>query len=401
MTVLPVVALVTAGTTYLAFQLDPKFDTKDFFDSESEFVVGLDKLDEYIAPSLSGEPAIIYIRGDLTVPDSLLGLRDLLERLGVNDNLSRAQDGGVFLYSRTLFQLLGRLTGSEVARKAVEKATGVTISDLNGDGLPDTSEQIGAAYDYMLENGVPLDEQTLAYDTAQAREILAREGEEQATVITLGILGAREQANLALARESLERDLAPLRQLSTISEAGVTGSPFTREATLIATTRALTISLPVAAAACFLLLALWMRSVSFAFVTTLPVGLVVSWLYAFMYLTGYSLNFVTATIAAVSIGVGIDYSIHMTQRFRQELSRHPDPPAALRAAATGTGVALAGSAASSIIGFAVMGFAPMPLFSTYGVISATMVLMAGVAALLVLPSLLLLVARMRSGRPPE
>jgi predicted RND superfamily exporter protein len=144
-----------------------------------------------------------------------------------------------------------------------------------------------------------------------------------------------------------------------------------------------------------------MRSVSFAFVTTLPVGLVVSWLYAFMYLTGYSLNFVTATIAAVSIGVGIDYSIHMTQRFRQELSRHPDPPAALRAAATGTGVALAGSAASSIIGFAVMGFAPMPLFSTYGVISATMVLMAGVAALLVLPSLLLLVARMRGGRPPE
>ena len=399
--VLPAVALVTAGTTYLAFQLDPKFDTKDFFDSESEFVVGLDKLDEYIAPSLSGEPAIIYIRGDLTAPDSLLGLRDLLERLGVNDNLSRAQDGGVFLYSRTLFQLLGRVTGSEVARKAVEEATGVTISDLNGDGLPDTSEQIGAAYDYMLANGVPLDEQTLAYDTAQAREILAREGEEQATVITLGILGAREQANLALARESLERDLAPLRQLSTISEAGVTGSPFTREATLIATTRALTISLPVAAAACFLLLALWMRSVSFAFVTTLPVGLVVSWLYAFMYLTGYSLNFVTATIAAVSIGVGIDYSIHMTQRFRQELSRHPDPPAALRAAAAGTGVALAGSAASSIIGFAVMGFAPMPLFSTYGVISATMVLMAGVAALLVLPSLLLLVARMRSGRPPE
>ena len=399
--VLPVVALVTAGATYLAFQLDPKFDTKDFFDSESEFVVGLDKLDEYIAPSLSGEPAIIYIRGDLTAPDSLLGLRDLLERLGVNDNLSRAQDGGVFLYSRSLFQLLGRVTGSEVARKAVEEATGVAISDLNGDGLPDTSEQIGAAYDYMLANGVPLDEQTLAYDTAQAREILAREGEEQATVITLGILGAREQANLALARESLERDLAPLRQLSTISEAGVTGSPFTREATLIATTRALTISLPVAAAACFLLLALWMRSVSFAFVTTLPVGLVVSWLYAFMYLTGYSLNFITATIAAVSIGVGIDYSIHMTQRFRQELSRHPDPPSALRAAATGTGVALAGSAASSIIGFAVMGFAPMPLFSTYGVISATMVLMAGVAALLVLPSLLLLVARMRSGRPPE
>ncbi len=397
--VLPVVALATAGTTYLALQLDPKFDTKDFFDSESEFVVGIDKLDEHVAPSLSGEPAIIYIQGDLTAPESLIGLRELLERFGENGNLSRAHDGGVFLYNRTVFQLLGRVAGSDLARSAVEDATGIAISDANGDGIPDTAEQTRAAYDHMLANGVPLNEQAMAYDTAHVREILAPVGDELATVISLGILGAREQTNLAIARESLERDLAPLRQLPTISEAGVTGSPFTREATLAATTRALTISLPVAALACFLLLAFWMRSASYAFITTLPVGLVVSWLYAFMYLTGYSLNFVTATIAAVSIGVGIDYSIHMTQRFRQELMRHPDPPAALRAAAKGTGVALAGSAASSIIGFAVMGFAPMPLFSTYGVISATMVLMAGVASLLVLPSLLLVVAKMKGGKP--
>ena len=322
-------------------------------------------------------------------------MRELLERFGDNPNLTSARDGSVFLYSRTVFQLLGRVTGSETARQAVLDATGTAITDNDGDGIPDTEEQLRATYQYILVNGVPLDEQTLAYDTAQVGEILAQDGEEQATVITLGILGAREQANLAVARESLERDLAPLRELPTISEVGVTGSPFTREATLAATTRALTISLPVAAIACFLLLAFWMRSVSYALVTTLPIGLVVSWLYAFMYLTGYSLNFVTATIAAVSIGVGIDFSIHMTQRFRQEMPRHPDAPGALRTAAAGTGAALAGSAASSIVGFAVLGFAPMPLFSTYGIISAVMVLMAGVASLLVLPSLLLLVARFK------
>ena len=392
---LPLVALFTAGATYLAFQLEPQFDTKDFLDADSDFVVGLDKLDEYSAPSLSGEPATIYVQGDLAAPESLDGLRELLQRLGENERLSRGQDGGVFLYSRTVFQLLGRVTGSEAARAAVSEATGVAITDTDRDGVPDTAEQVWAAYDYMLANGVPLDGQTLAYDTAQVGEILTVVGDEQATIITLGIRGAREQANLAAARESLERDLKPLEELPTIAEVGVTGSPFTREATLIATTRALTISLPVAAVACFLLMALWMRSVSFALVTIIPVGLVVSWLYAFMHLTGYSLNFVTATIAAVSIGVGIDYSIHMTQRFRQELPRHPNPPAALEAAASGTGTALAGSAASSIIGFAVLGFAPMPLFSTYGIISAVMVLMAGVAALLVLPSLLLVVARLR------
>jgi predicted RND superfamily exporter protein len=128
-------------------------------------------------------------------------------------------------------------------------------------------------------------------------------------------------------------------------------------------------------------------------VTIIPIGLVVSWLYAFMYVSGYSLNFVTATIAAVSIGVGIDYSIHMTQRFREELSRGHGAEEAMRAAASGTGVALAGSAASSVIGFAVMAFAPMPLFSAYGIITAAMIFMAAAAALFVLPSLLLLTHR--------
>ena len=393
--VLPLVAVATAFTTYVAFQLEPRFDTKDFFDAESDFVVGIDKLDEYIAPSLSGEPATIYVRGDLTEPDSLRGLKDLLNRFGENPNLGQGQDGEVFLYGRTVFDLLGRVAGSPLARQAVLDTTGVNITDLDLDGIPDSAEQTRAVYDYILAHGVPLDEETLAYDSAQVGQVLTKEGDEQSTAIVLGIQGARELVNLVEARESLERDLAPLEALPSISEVGITGSPFTREATLVATTRALTISLPVAAVACFLLLALWMRSFSFALVTTIPIGLVVSWLYAFMYLTGYSLNFVTATIAAVSIGVGIDFSIHMTQRFRQELPRHTDPPAALRTAAAGTGSALAGSAASSIVGFAVLGFAPMPLFSSYGIISAVMVLMAGIASLLVLPSLLLIVARLR------
>ncbi len=308
--VLPLVALGTGLSTWLAFQLEPRFDTKDFFDADSKFVIGVDKLDEYIAPSLSGEPAIIYVRGDLTDHRALHGLKDVLQQLGFNENVGRDQDGKVFLYSRSIFQLLGRSVGSEAARHAITEASGVTITDLNEDQLPDTAEQLAATYAYMLENGIPLDREKLAYSRAEVRQVLAREGKEYATVFSLGILGAREQANLAAARTSLDNDLHLLLELSSISEVGVTGSPFTREATLIATTRALSISLPVAAIACFLLLALWMRSPAYAFVTTLPVGLVVSWLYAFMYLTGYSLNFVTATIAAVSIGVGV-----VVQRF--------------------------------------------------------------------------------------
>ena len=74
----------------------------------------------------------------------------------------------------------------------------------------------------------------------------------------------------------------------------------------------------------------------------------------FMYLGNFSLNFVTAMIGAISIGIGIDYSIHMTERFRQELLLTNNKIEAVRNATHGAGTALVASAASSI---------PSPSFS--------------------------------------
>ena len=397
--VLPAVALLTVAATYLAFQLEPEMDVKEFFDADSDFVVSLDKLDQHTIPALSGEPAVLYIEGDLTALEPLAGIQALLDRLGDNEAVGQTEDGEVSLYLRTVLTLLSRITTNEYASSRVLAGTGVAITDADGDRIPDTPAQVRAAYDYMVAAGIPLDADTLVYDSDQVRETLFHNpatDQDQGTIIVLGILGTRQQARVGVAREALERDLAPLRELPTVSFAGLTGSPFTRESMLQATTRAMSTSLPLAVVACFVILVIWMRSFAFALVTIIPVGLVVSWLYAFMYLAGFHLNFVTATVAAVSIGVGIDYSIHMTQRFREEWRRDPDPVAALRAAAGGTGVALAGSAASSVAGFAVMSFAPMPMFSTYGIITATMILMAAGAALLVLPSLLLVVGRRKT-----
>ena len=136
-----------------------------------------------------------------------------------------------------------------------------------------------------------------------------------------------------------------------------------------------------------------MRSVKYSVVTVIPIGLVVAWLYGIMSVAGFALNFVTAMIGAISIGVGIDYSIHMTERFREELGRNASRIQALARAARGTGVALVASAASSVVGFTIMGFAPMPMFASYGQLTAVMITLALLAALVVLPSLLMRVTR--------
>lgn len=99
----------------------------------------------------------------------------------------------------------------------------------------------------------------------------------------------------------------------------------------------------------------------------------------------------TVRDALETIGVGIDFAIHLTMRFRPELTAHEARVDALRSAAESTGTALVGSAATSIIGFAILAFAPMPMFAAFGLLTAVMIAMALAAALLVLPSLLMVV----------
>ncbi|MEE9594634.1 MAG: efflux RND transporter permease subunit [Candidatus Hydrothermarchaeales archaeon] len=390
--VLLVIVGITTVAVLFATRLEATFDVKDFFVSKSDFVVSLDKLDEHVGER-GGEPGIVYIKGDLTDPGALAAIAQFVLDLDDNPDIARQADGDVQI-SNTVASLLRRLTGSDYSLSRVAAVTGVQVADTDGDGLPDSQAQVEAVYAYMLTEGVPLDENTLVYTPGQVREILFHDPDgiqDDVTILMVEIPGTREQQNVIAARDSLTDNLRVLSESPTITRVGLTGSPFTRLVQLDATAKTLQRSLPIAAAATLVLLLVVMRSLRYAVVTIIPIGLVVAWLYGLMYLTGFALNYVTATIGAVSIGVGIDYSIHMTERFREEMRRASDKMAALRQAANGTGVALLASAASSIVGFTIMGFAPMPMFSSYGILTALMIFLALLASLVVLPSLLLLV----------
>ena len=304
----------------------------------------------------------------------------------------------------SIFVVLGHVIRSEYARAQIEASTGVSVSGQ--DGLretqyrgktyrrPDSREKLRAIYDYIAVNGVSLSPIQKVYDPLEVRETLFHDpsgAQEDVTAIVLGIPGTREQTKVIESRDSLAENIRTLEANPSISLVGLTGSPYTRQAALDATTEGLQRALVIAVAACLLVGIVAMRCVRYGVVTIIPVGLVVACLYAFMYLFGFGLNFVTATIAAVSIGVGTDYAIHMTQRFREELPRAVDSIQALSRAAQGTGMALIASATTSILGFAIMGLAPMPMFSTYGILTAVMIFLAAAASLVVLPSLPLMV----------
>jgi hopanoid biosynthesis associated RND transporter like protein HpnN len=125
-----------------------------------------------------------------------------------------------------------------------------------------------------------------------------------------------------------------------------------------------------------------------ATVVTLLIGLV--WTATFAALAVGHLNLLSVAFAALFVGLGDDFSNHLSLRYREEAARDGDRAVALRRAALGVGGALALSAVSAAAGF--YAFLPTDYrgLAELGLISGTGMFIALVASLTVLPALIAL-----------
>lgn len=141
--------------------------------------------------------------------------------------------------------------------------------------------------------------------------------------------------------------------------------------------------------AVFFLNFLWgERSLGLALITTFPILVVVIWLYGLIAAAGYGLNMVTVAIAAMSLGVGIDYVIHVVERYREERDKGRSVHSSLVAMGGASGLALVGSAISDVTGFALISLSPMGFFSAFGLFCALMIALSFVASMVITSSVL-------------
>ena len=389
---LPLILVVTVVAAVGWINLDTQLDPKEAFDARSDLIIGLDKVDEHVAQK-AGEPALLYIRGDLTRQDALDSIKMTIVEMDDNLHIARRlSDGKPDAYA-SLFDFLEVVVTNDYTRQEIETVGGLVITDDDSNLIPDTPEQLQVVYDYITENGIPQDEDTMIYTSQRIRESFMRQvdGADDATLISIGVPGTREQTVTQASAVELQNDMdTAMQDVPGINFYGLTGEAYIRDAQFSAITDSLNRSLIIAVVACLILLVIIFRSLRYAIVTLIPVLLVACWLYGFMYIIGYNLNMMTATIAAISIGVGIDFSIHYTARYRQELAKNHGKLDALFATSRSTGMALFGTAVSTALGFTVIAFAPMPMFSAFGILTAVMIVLSFLMALFALPGLLLL-----------
>lgn len=133
------------------------------------------------------------------------------------------------------------------------------------------------------------------------------------------------------------------------------------------------------------------NSASLGLVTLLPVLFAVTWTLGTMWLIGILFNALTGTVTALTTVLGIDYSIHVSDRYEHELRRQEDVWAALETTVTGTGGALLGTAATTVGGFGTLVVAILPALQQFGIITGLTIVCAFLAS--VLPSVLVLWTR--------
>jgi predicted RND superfamily exporter protein len=391
-------------------KVESEFSFSDFFAEDSDFIQSIELLDTHYGDTGGGGSGFIYVAGDLTQPSTHLALEAAVVDLDAADAassepfLSRDLDGAVVTEDNAT-TIVRAAVASGAASSAVEATTGIAITDNDGDGLADTPEQIAAIFDHAFDEGIVNDDGFEVFTADSVPELVYSDGAGgYATLLTVGIPTLTEDSIILDARSALDDAAADLEvgdAADSFTVVSVSGETITGQDSLDAFTRAMLIALPVALLLCALIAMFFMKSARYGLAAVSPILLVVGWVYGFMYLFDFKINVITATIAAIAVGVGIDYSTHFTMRFREEFENEPSRFPALRRAGEGTGGALAISALSSIIGFTVMAFAPMPIFVTFGVLTAVMIFFSLMVSLLVLPSVLLLVTPSRTGTERE
>ncbi len=128
-------------------------------------------------------------------------------------------------------------------------------------------------------------------------------------------------------------------------------------------------------------------------ITVTPIVVVLMLLLGLMWVLGINYNALTALLTSLTIGIGVDYTIHFAHRYLHEREQGSPITEALTTTANSVGGALFGSATTTALGFIVLAFAPLLVVSQLGILIAITGILSMMAAAIILPCLLVLADR--------
>ena len=108
-------------------------------------------------------------------------------------------------------------------------------------------------------------------------------------------------------------------------------------------------------------------------------------------LLGIPLDMMTITIAAITIGIAVDNSIHYIYRFKEEFLKNTDYDKTLKICHSTVGVAILNTSITIVFGFSILVFSKFIPTIYFGIFTGIAMLLAMISVLTLLPSLILII----------
>ena len=142
-----------------------------------------------------------------------------------------------------------------------------------------------------------------------------------------------------------------------------------------------------------LLITALLFGLSSSIIPIITVTLSVSWLYGTMGLVDLPISTLAGGVAAMVIGIGIDFAIHLMNKYKFERKHGLDVPEAIEEAVVHTGTALSVTALTTSVAFLSFLIGVMPEMGRFGILMALGITYALILTLMALPALLVLEER--------
>jgi len=332
-------------------------------------------------PFSSQDQEYILIEGNVATIQTLQGLQSTHEKMNDDLYVARRPDGSTKTESIVfIIQQAVANNHSLVQLFNIDEAT----------GLPKTNDDVQQLYNYLYKS---------AEYGMQVSGLLYKDGNEYtATILRVYVdLGSNsddmtkqfEQLN-----NELSDDLADFSETTSI----ITGNLLITLSILKNMTESQILSTVICFVLAAIMLSLINRNPLLGLIAMIPVTVSIIWVLGSMYFIGYTLNILTIMVTCITIGVGIDYACYIIERFRFVADQTGDVTKAVTETISRTGSAIMIAALSSMFGFGVLAFAPIPPMQQFGIITALTLIYAFITSIFVLPLVLARWANWRKKR---
>ncbi len=130
-----------------------------------------------------------------------------------------------------------------------------------------------------------------------------------------------------------------------------------------------------------------------ALVPLVPIALATGWSALILFVIGIPLNPMSATLGTLVIAISTEFSVLLSERFRQERAAGREQGQALSRTYRSTGAAVLASGITAIAGFGVLVFSDIAMLRDFGFVTLADLSVSLAGVLLVLPAVLVLSER--------